>query len=189
MQKHVRDEGKIQREASSFSKRKRKISRNTSSSEEDEPLLLRRKKEKLIWNERCNKEKKQRRVDSRTKKCELILHRLKVPDAVTHGALLKKNNSRNSKNPYMVKTWLRSGIKVKLLKHNDLKLKDSQENDDNKNRHEKNTISRKLSSLLNRNDEYKSPKTSSEQTPKEIRVVKIPLVKREKGKVYFIYHQ
>ena len=177
--KTVRDpEGKLERGNSSSSKRKRKLSRTSSSSEEDEPLLLRRKREKQIWNERCYKEKKQRRFDSRVKKCQLILHRLKVPDTVTHGALLKRHHSRNSQNPYMVKTWLRPVVKIKLVKENDLTLKDSLENVDDMKKTEKTTISSKLSSLLHRNESPKSSKPSSEKTSNET----LPFaVKKEKG--------
>lgn len=149
---------------------------DTSSFEEDEPLILRRKKEKQGCKERSDRNKKKRKYD--IKKCHLKLHRLKVPDRVTHGALLKRNPSRKSQNPYIVKTWLRKAVRIKLVKEKDENLKSSLRKEEESNEKERKTVSGKLSSMKNLHDSLGDP---NESASKKTETRKLS-IKKEKGK-------
>ena len=170
--------GEIQRTKNSVLEGKKKIVSEETSSDDDEPLLLRRKIEKCGWEESGYLDKHKRKRQPKIKKCQLVLHRLKVPDRVTHGALVKKNHSRNSKNKYIVKTWLRNVVKIKLVKEADAEAKPSQKKDDDKKGNERKTVSNKLKDLKQLHDSFNSSDDRHGKASKEK-----PLnIKKEKGK-------
>ena len=170
--------GEIQRTKNSFLKGKRKIVSEETSSDDDEPLLLRRKIEKRGWEESISSDQHRKKRQPKIKKCQLVLHRLKVPDRVTHGALVKKNNSRNSQNKYIIKTWLRNVVKIKLVKEADADAKASQNKDDDKKTNERKTVSNKLKDLKQLHDSFNTSDDRLEKTSKE----KPLKIKKEKGK-------